>query len=152
MNYLSQELRSVLSDARFKTIERITNISKGEEYVKKRNHLTEKFQNLTKGNKIQKITGNKSLFKPAVLNLTFFYQDEITFLHRKLSEALAEKVDTSAYLSTSTNAVNADEPPANGDLVNSKPEKSEYAVIGKRQTLRKNQTQKRSLTQTQVII
>ena len=100
------------------------NISKGEEYVKKRNHLTEKFQNLTKGNTIQKITGNKSLFKPTVLNLTFFFQDEITFLRRQVSEALAENVDTSAYLSTNTIAVNADEPPINGDLVNSKPEES----------------------------
>ena len=70
MNDLSQELRSVLSYAHFETIERITNISKEKEYVKKRNHLTEKYQNLTKGNKIQKITDNKSLLKPAVLNLT----------------------------------------------------------------------------------
>ena len=60
-----------MSDADFKTIERITNISKEKQYVKKRNHLTEKYQNLTKGNKIQKITGNKILFKPAVLNLTY---------------------------------------------------------------------------------
>ena len=51
-----------------------------------------------------------------------FFQDEITYLRRKLSEALAKKVDTSAYLSTSTIAVNADEPPVTGDLVNSKPE------------------------------
>ena len=39
VNDLSQELRSVLSDAPFETIERITNISKEKEYVKKRNHL-----------------------------------------------------------------------------------------------------------------
>ena len=58
-----------MSDAYFETIERITNISKEEEYVKKRNHLTEKDHTFTKGNKIQKITGNKSLLKPAVLNL-----------------------------------------------------------------------------------
>ena len=67
-----------MSDAHFETIERITNTSKGKEYVKKRNHLIEKFQNLTKGNKIQNKykTGNKSLFKPAVLNLTFsFFAD-----------------------------------------------------------------------------
>ena len=59
-----------MSDAHFETIECITNMSKEEEYVKKRNHLKEKYQNLTKGNMIQKITGNKSLLKPAVLNLT----------------------------------------------------------------------------------
>ena len=70
VNDLSQELRSLLSDAYFKTIERITNISKGKEYVKKRNHLLEKYQNLTKGNKIQKIRRKKSLLKPDVLNLT----------------------------------------------------------------------------------
>ena len=58
-----------MSDAYFETIERITNISKEEEYVKKRNHPTEKDHTFTKGNKIQKITGNKSLLKPAVLNL-----------------------------------------------------------------------------------
>ena len=145
MNYLSQELRSVLSDARFETIEHITNISKGEEYVKKRNHLTEKFQNLTKGNTIQKITGNKSLFKPTVLNLTFFFQDEITFLRRQLSEALAENVDTSAYLSTNTIAVNADEPPINGDLVNSKPEESAI-----RSDSKKTNTKETSNTETNV--
>ena len=70
VNDLSQELRSVLSDAYFETIERITNISKEKEYVKKRNHLLEKYQNLTKGNKIQKIRRKKPLLKPAVLNLT----------------------------------------------------------------------------------
>ena len=59
VNDLSQELRSVLSNVHFETIERITNKSKEKEYVKKRNHQIEKYQNLTKGNKIQKITGNK---------------------------------------------------------------------------------------------
>ena len=33
-------------------------------------------------------------------------------------------MDTSDYLSSCTVAVNADEPPVNGDLVNSKPEES----------------------------
>ena len=70
MNDLSQKLRSVLSDAHYETIERITNKSKEKEYVKKRNHLIEKYKNLKKGNKIQEITGNKSLLKAAVLNLT----------------------------------------------------------------------------------
>ena len=70
VNDLSQELSSVLSDVHFETRERITNKSKEKEYVKKRNHLTEKYQNLTKGNKIQEMTGDKSLLKPAVLNLT----------------------------------------------------------------------------------
>ena len=45
-------------------------MSKEEEYVKKRNHLKEKYQNFTKGNMIQIITGNKSLLKPAVLNVS----------------------------------------------------------------------------------
>ena len=70
MKDLSQELRDVLSNAHFKTIERITHKSKEKEYIKKRTHLIGKFQNLTKGNKMQKITGNKSLLKPTVLNLT----------------------------------------------------------------------------------
>ena len=93
-----------------------------------------------------------NFLKNQLLAKDTFFQDKITFLRRQLSEVLAKKVDTSAYLSTSTIAVNADEPPVNGDLVNSKPEKSEYAVTAKRQTLRKNQTQKRTLTQMQVII
>ena len=70
-----------MSDAHFETIECITNMSKEEEYVKKRNHLKEKYQNLTKGNMIQKITGNKSLLKPAVLNLT---KQEIPQYHLEL--------------------------------------------------------------------
>ena len=70
VNDLSQKLRSVLSDDHYETIERITDKSKEKEYVKKRNHLIEKYQSLTKGKKIQEITGNKSLLKPAVLNLT----------------------------------------------------------------------------------
>ena len=94
------------------------------------------------------------LSKNQLLAKDTFVQDEITFLRRQLSEALAKKIDTSAYISTSTIVVNADEPLANGDLVNSKPEtqKVQYAVIAKRQTLRKNQTQKRTLTQMQAII
>ena len=60
VNDSSQELRSVLSDVHFEIIERITINQRKEE----------KYQNLAKGNKIQKTTGNKSLFKPAVLNLT----------------------------------------------------------------------------------
>ena len=70
VNDLSQKLWSVLSDAHDETIERITNKSKEKEYVKKRNHLIEKYQNLAKGNKVQEITGNKFLLKPAVLDLT----------------------------------------------------------------------------------
>ena len=81
VNDLSQELRSLLSDAYFETIERITNISKEKEYVKKRNHLLEKYQNLTKGNKIQKIRRKKSLLKPDALNLT---NQEISQNHLEL--------------------------------------------------------------------
>ena len=46
---LSQELNSALSNAHFETTECITNKSKEKEYVKKTNHLIEKYQNLTKG-------------------------------------------------------------------------------------------------------
>ena len=59
-----------MSDAHFETTERITKMSKEEEHVRKRNHLKEKYQSLTKGNMIRIITGNKSLSKLAVLNLT----------------------------------------------------------------------------------
>ena len=101
---------------------------------------------------ISNLKSEINFLKNQLLAKDTFFQDEITFLRRQLSEALAKKVDTSAYLSTSTIAVNADEPPVNGDLVNSKPDESAIAVIAKRQTLRKNQTQKRKLTQMQVII
>lgn len=57
-------------DPYFETIEHITNNSKEKEYVKDRNHLTGKYQNMNKGNKTQAFKGNKSLLKPAVLNLT----------------------------------------------------------------------------------
>ena len=80
MNDLSQELRSVLSK-HFETIERIINKSKEKEYVKKRNNLIEKYQNLTKGNKIPKITVNKSFLKPALLSFT---NQEISQHHLEL--------------------------------------------------------------------
>ena len=65
----------------FETIERITNKSKEKEYVKKRNNLIEKYQNLTKGNKIPKITGSKSFLKPALLSFT---NQEISQHHLEL--------------------------------------------------------------------
>ena len=73
---------------------------------------------------ISNLQSEINFLKSQLLAKDTFYQDEITFLRRQLSEALAKKVDTSAYLSTSTVAVNADEPPVNGDLVNSKPQES----------------------------
>ena len=73
---------------------------------------------------ISNLKSEINFLKNQLLAKDTFFQDEITFLRRQLSEALAKKVDTSAYLSTSTIAVNADEPPVNGDLVNSKPEES----------------------------
>ena len=51
VNDLSQ-LRSVFSDAQYKTIESIINKSKEKEYVKRRNHHIEEYHNFTKGNKI----------------------------------------------------------------------------------------------------
>ena len=54
-------------------------------------------------------------------------------------------VDTPAYLSTSTAAVNADEPPVNGGLVNSKPEESAI-----RSDNRKTNTKEKSNTETNV--
>ena len=73
---------------------------------------------------ISNLKSEINFLKNQLLAKDTFFQDEITYLRRKLSEALAKKVDTSAYLSTSTIAVNADEPPVTGDLVNSKPEES----------------------------
>ena len=83
--------------------------------------------------------------KTQLLAKDTFFQDEFTFLRRQLSEALAKKVDTSAYLSTSTIAVNADEPPVNGDLVNSKPEESAI-----RSDSKKTNTKEKSNTETNV--
>ena len=60
---------------------------------------------------ISNLKSEINFLKNQLLAKDTFFQDEITFLRRQLSEALAKKVDTSAYLSTSTIAVNADEPP-----------------------------------------
>ena len=76
---------------------------------------------------------------------TLFFQDEISFLRRQLSEALAKKVNTSAYLSTSTVAVNADEPPVKGNLVNLKLEES-----GIRSDSKKTNTKEKSNTGTNI--
>ena len=73
-----------------------------------------------------------NFLKNQLLAKDTFFQDEITPLCRQLSEALAKKVDTSAYLSTSTIAVNADEPPVNGDLLNSKPEENAIRIYSKK--------------------
>ena len=72
-----------------------------------------------------------NFLKNQLLAKDIFFQDKITFLRRQLSEVLSKKVDTSAYLSTSTVAVNPDEAPANEDLVNSKPEESPISIDSK---------------------
>ena len=75
-----------------------------------------------------------------------FFRDEITFLRRQLSETLAKKVDTSTYLSSSIVAVNADQqPPANEDLANSKPEESAI-----RSDIKKENTKEKSNIETNV--
>ena len=73
--------------------------------------------------------GNKpktriNFLKNQFLARNTFFPDEIAFLCRKLREALAKKVDTSAYLSSNPVVVNADEPHANEDLAKLKPEES----------------------------
>ena len=73
------------------------------------------------------------------------FQDEITFLRRQVSEALAKKVDTPDYLSNSTVAVNPDEPPVNGDLVNSELEESAICSDSE-----KTNTKEKSNTETNV--
>ena len=86
-----------------------------------------------------------NFLKNQLLAKDTFFQDEFTFLPRQLSEALAKKVDTSASLSTSTIAVIADEPPVNGDVVNSKRE--EGAI---RSGSKKTNTKQKSNTETNV--
>ena len=73
---------------------------------------------------ISNLKSEINFLKNQLITKGTFYQEEIKFICRQLSEVLSKKEDTSAYLSTSTIAVNADEPPVNGDLVNSKPEES----------------------------
>ena len=80
---------------------------------------------------ISNLKSERNFFKNQLLTKDTFFQDEITFLRRQLSEALVKKVDTSAYLSASTIIVNADEPPVNRDTVNSKPEEVRYAATAK---------------------
>ena len=81
---------------------------------------------------ISNLKSEINFLKNQLLAKDTFFQDEITPLCRQLSEALAKKVDTSAYLSTSTIAVNADEPPVNGDLLNSKPEENAIRIYSKK--------------------
>ena len=94
---------------------------------------------------ISNLKSEINFLKNQLLAKDTFFQDEITFLRRQLSEALAKKVDTPAYLSTSTVAVNADEPPVNGGLVNSKPEESAIRSDNK-----KTNTKEKSNTETNV--
>ena len=94
---------------------------------------------------ISNLKSEINFLKNQLLAKDTFFQDEITFLRRQLNEALAKKVDTSVYLSTSTIAVNADEPPVNGDLVNSKPE--EIAI---RSDSKKTNTKEKPNTETNV--
>ena len=94
---------------------------------------------------ISNLKSEINFLKNQLLAKDTFFQDEITFLRRQLSEALAKKVDTSAYLSTSTIAVNADETPVNGNLVNSKPEESAI-----RSDSKKENTKEKSNTATNV--
>ena len=68
-NLQNKSWSSAISDALFETVEHITNTWKEKVYVKKRNHLIERYQNVNKGNKIQKIRSNKSLLRPVALNL-----------------------------------------------------------------------------------
>ena len=97
----------------------------------------------------ERLTSNlkseKNILKNQLLVKDTFFQDEIAFLCRQLSEDLAKKVDTSAYLSTSTVVVNADKPPVNGDLVNSKLKESAI-----RSDSKKPNTKEKSNTETNV--
>ena len=97
------------------------------------------------GHLISNLKSEIFFLKNQLLAKNTFFQDEIAFLLRQLSEALAKKVYTSAYLSSSTIAVNADEPPVNGDLVNSKPEESPI-----RSDSKKTNTKEKSSTETNV--
>ena len=87
-----------------------------------------------------------NFLKNQLLANDIFFREEIRIFRRQLSEALAEKVDTSAYLSCSTVAVNADEPPVNKDLANLELEECATCGDSKKNTLKKNQTQNRTLT------
>ena len=73
---------------------------------------------------ISNLKSEINFLKNQLLARDTFFQDEITFLLRQLSEVFAEIVNTSAYLSSNTVAVNDDEPPINEDLINLKPEES----------------------------
>ena len=94
---------------------------------------------------ISNLKSEINFLKNQLLAKDTFFPDEVTFLRKQLSEALAKKVDTSVYLSTSAIAVNADEPPVNGDLVNSKPEEST-----KRSESKNTNTKEKSNAETNV--
>ena len=91
---------------------------------------------------ISNLKSEINFLKNQLLARDTFFQDEITFLRRQLSEVFAEIVNTSAYLSSNTVAVNDDEPPINEDLINLKPEES-----ARRSDSKKKNTKEKSSTE-----
>ena len=87
---------------------------------------------------------NKLFKKLAPFKEHFFPRRNYVSL-QKLSKVISKEVDTSAYLSISTIAINADEPPVNRDLVNSKPKES--AIHG---DSKKTTTKEKSNTETNI--
>ena len=69
----------------------------------------------------ERLISNLNFLKNQLVAKEAFFRDEIMFLRKQLREALAKKVDTSAYLSSGTVAANADESPVKEDPTNPKP-------------------------------
>ena len=92
---------------------------------------------------ISNLKSEINFLKNQLLAKDTFYREDITFLRRQLSDALVKKVDHSAYLSSDTVAVNADQPPVNEDLADPKPEKI-------RSESKKNNTKEKSNTETNI--
>ena len=80
-------------------------------------------ENLYKG-LISNLNLEINFLKNQLLTNDTFFRDEIMFLRRQLSKALAKKVDISTYIFSSSVAVNVDEGTENEDPENSKHEKS----------------------------
>ena len=94
---------------------------------------------------ISNLKSEINVLKNQLLAKDTFFRHEITFLRRQLSEALAIKVDTSSYLSSSTVAVNADESHVNEDLANPKPEESAICSDRKKKNTKEKSNTERNI-------
>ena len=101
---------------------------------------------------ISNLKSEINFLKNQLLAKDTFFQDEVTFLRRQLSEALAKKSTLLLICQLVLLQLMLINHLQMEICYTQNLRKVQYAVIAKRQTLKKNQAQKRTLTQKQVIM